>query len=364
MSEEKYSNSSKTRPKIAGGGRSIYCCIPECGSSFYDRENKKTNIGFFKFPKEKSARQVWIRAVNNVRRKGTGDNFNITDYTRICEFHFKKNDVKISIGIGRKTLKLGTVPVFKKVEVKPPLRRSPRKRTIFNEIETKIAGNSVEAKEPEQLSELDVLRNEVKDLRAENLSLKNEARLLRNEIQELKKYTYNYQNLSQNEKLFKPETGLDTESFEMLFDFLNPGENCENFKMYDSKQKDKRNDNADVLRSPKEQKMYEQKPGPNVKLKAKDQLFLYMTWLKGGFSLQYTSWLFSLTKPTASSYLITWSNFMYFSLASIPIWPSKYVIRVTMPETFKETYPKTRCIIDCTELFCQRNITIRSYNIY
>ena len=25
-----------------------------------------------------------------------------------------------------------------------------------------------------------------------------------------------------------------------------------------------------------------------------------------------------------------------------------------MPESFKKTYPSTRCIIDCTELYCQR----------
>ena len=45
---------------------------------------------------------------------------------------------------------------------------------------------------------------------------------------------------------------------------------------------------------------------------------------------------------------------MYFSLGSIPIWPSRQQINESMPETFKQIYPNTRCIIDCTELFCQR----------
>ena len=43
---------------------------------------------------------------------------------------------------------------------------------------------------------------------------------------------------------------------------------------------------------------------------------------------------------------------MYFTLGSIPIWPSKK--QETMSESFKTTYPTTRCIIDCTELYCQR----------
>ena len=29
-----------------------------------------------------------------------------------------------------------------------------------------------------------------------------------------------------------------------------------------------------------------------------------------------------------------------------------------MPETFKQTYPDTQYIIDCTELFCQRHFSL------
>ena len=49
---------------------------------------------------------------------------------------------------------------------------------------------------------------------------------------------------------------------------------------------------------------------------------------------------------------------MYFSLRSIPIWPSRQQIEESIPETFKQTYPNTRCIIDCTELFCQRRSSL------
>ena len=40
-------------------------------------------------------------------------------------------------------------------------------------------------------------------------------------------------------------------------------------------------------------------------------------------------------------------------LGSIPIWPSKSQVKQMMPDSFKETYPSTRCIIDCTEIFAQ-----------
>lgn len=36
------------------------------------------------------------------------------------------------------------------------------------------------------------------------------------------------------------------------------------------------------------------------------------------------------------------------------IWPTRDQVNAVMPESFKKTYPSTRCIIDCTELYCQR----------
>ena len=64
-----------------------------------------------------------------------------------------------------------------------------------------------------------------------------------------------------------------------------------------------------------------------------------------------------------SRHLISWVNFLYFKLGSLPIWPSKEEILETMLTGFKEIYPNTRCIIDCTELFCQSSssLNIQSY---
>ena len=66
------------------------------------------------------------------------------------------------------------------------------------------------------------------------------------------------------------------------------------------------------------------------------------------------SWRFDIPKSTVSKYLVTWTNLLYFSLGKIVIWPSKVQVLDTMNETFNTTYPSTLCIIDCTEIFCQR----------
>ena len=104
------------------------------------------------------------------------------------------------------------------------------------------------------------------------------------------------------------------------------------------------------------------KPGPRPKLNSIEQLFLFLSWLRLGSSLKHTAWLFGLPKSTVSRYIITWTNFIYFKLGCVPIWPTKEAIVKTMLNCFKETYPNTRVIIDCTELFCQKpsSLTIQS----
>ena len=37
------------------GGRGMYCCIPECGSSQYDRNMNKTNVALSSFPKKEKS---------------------------------------------------------------------------------------------------------------------------------------------------------------------------------------------------------------------------------------------------------------------------------------------------------------------
>ena len=82
--------------------------------------------------------------------------------------------------------------------------------------------------------------------------------------------------------------------------------------------------------------------------------------LKNVFPLYHLSWLFEIPVSTVSRHLISWVNFLYFKLGSLPIWPSKEEILETMLTGFKEIYPNTRCIIDCTELFCQSSSSLNT----
>ena len=55
------------------------------------------------------------------RRKGAGDNFSPYDESKkyfVCEHHFKADEIRVSLGIGRKTLKPGTIPTIFNFKIK------------------------------------------------------------------------------------------------------------------------------------------------------------------------------------------------------------------------------------------------------
>ena len=56
-----------------------------------------------------------------------------------------------------------------------------------------------------------------------------------------------------------------------------------------------------------------------LKVKAINQVFLYLVWLRNGLTLQRFSWLFDISIPVASRYIITWANLLYFKLGNVPI---------------------------------------------
>ena len=129
---------------------------------------------------------------------------------------------------------------------------------------------------------------------------------------------------------------------------MDPGEDCKNINFYDSSkwlsktQFPLSSSSVDLLKS-----------GRMPKVTAINQLFLYLVWLQNG-TLQHLSWLFDISIPTASRYIITWINFLYLKLGNVPIWPAWEQVDQYMPESFSRACPSIRCIIDCNKLYCQR----------
>lgn len=89
------------------------------------------------------------------------------------------------------------------------------------------------------------------------------------------------------------------------------------------------------------------------KLKPIEEFFMVMCRLRRGFTLQHLSHLFGVATSTVSRIFTAWVNFMYLKFAQINIWPSREAVTKAMPEVFKDKYPSTRVIIDCTEIKCE-----------
>lgn len=84
-----------------------------------------------------------------------------------------------------------------------------------------------------------------------------------------------------------------------------------------------------------------------------DQFFLFMCRVRRGLPEQDIAVRFNISQSSVSRIIITWANYLYCMLGSLPLWSSRSVVDSTMPACFKETYPKTRVILDCTEIKIQ-----------
>ena len=204
-------------------------------------------------------------------------------------------------------------------------------------------------------SECSKSKAEIKELKNENQFLKTDGFELKSIINKLKDEEFSFINVQSDPEWFKKYTGLSVDRFNIPFESVNPGEKRDNLKYYAAAKRQAGQEvQSNVFHNDHSYSQEKKsKPGPKPKLDVIEQLFFFLTWLRCGFPQWNMSQLFKISLSTTSRYLITWANYLYFCLGCIPIWASRADIQRSIPECFKETYPDTRVIIDCTELYCQ-----------
>ena len=87
-----------------------------------------------------------------------------------------------------------------------------------------------------------------------------------------------------NDKLFRSATGIEKEKFLILDECLNPGESCENIKYYENSKAGTEEKLQDYPLFSHSFQPKESKPGRRHKMKAIEQLFMFRTWLRLGFT--------------------------------------------------------------------------------
>ena len=70
--------------------------------------------------------------------------------------------------------------------------------------------------------------------------------------------------------------------------------------------------------------------------------------------------LFGMSTSNVNRILITWFDFLHTQVRALPISASRKTVDDTMPKCFRGLYPKTRDIIDCTEIYIEIPFSFRS----
>lgn len=92
------------------------------------------------------------------------------------------------------------------------------------------------------------------------------------------------------------------------------------------------------------------KTGRPKSLRLVDEFFLVLMRLRLGLLLEDLADRFNVSVGTCSTTFNWWINYLDSSLSFLVKWPSRKNIIDTMPQRFRQKYPKCRVIIDCTEI--------------
>lgn len=155
---------------------------------------------------------------------------------------------------------------------------------------------------------------------------------------------FSFENIKTDDSLLTFYTRFpNVQTMMALYEYLNPGVNGKNIKYWLSGQEDSQKAAVGNL----------VKQGRPRTLLPLEEFFLAMCRLRQGFAEVHLAHLFKVSQSTVSRIFISWINFMYLKLGQINIWPSRKAVDDSTPEAFKEKYPSTRVINNCTEVCCQ-----------
>lgn len=155
---------------------------------------------------------------------------------------------------------------------------------------------------------------------------------------------YSFGSLSvEHPKMVKHLTGFSIEKFNVLYTFLVPGDCQQPFT-------------------------YKENLAEIASINLKDQLLLTLCRLRQGYTLTDIGHRFNICAQTAGIIITSWVDYMFLRFGSLSIWPHRDKIIQNMPQKYREEFPTTLAIIDCTELPIQRpsslHLQSQSYSDY
>lgn len=89
-------------------------------------------------------------------------------------------------------------------------------------------------------------------------------------------------------------------------------------------------------------------------LSAADQILLVLMKLRRATPHKHLGYQFGIHVSRVSKIFHHWIDIMSRELQQLVSWPDHGLVRETLPDCFKPKYSRTKCIIDCSEVFMQR----------
>ena len=282
------------------------CCVPLC----HNNNVKNPKLSFHKFPVESSLRETWMNLLGITKEPLKSH--------KVCSLHFP----------GGKKL-YGALPTA----FIPSSRSTEKSRERFNPenncLENVIV--SLHDDEPET-SGRQSFESSYNDLETKYSALEEKYNDLSSKY---KQSVLRLEHVLASDTEFKFYTSFQNYStFKAFFDYLQPA--CNSLKYVGS-------NNTEILTAK------QNKHGRTRSLSPEQELFMVLVRLRCGLLEVDIAHRFGISQSQVSRIWTTWLSFLYHRLRALPIWPSCEYIHQTMPVCFKENYPNTRVIIDCTE---------------
>ena len=95
------------------------------------------------------------------------------------------------------------------------------------------------------------------------------------------------------------------------------------------------------------------------KLAQADRLLLTLMKLRLNCHIKDLVFRFNVAVLTVSDTFRKWLEAMSIQLKFLIKWPDQETCYANMPQIFKDLYSKTRCIIDCSEIFIERPLAFQ-----
>ena len=328
------------------------------------RSDNRPDLSFHEFPKDDYLKKKWEVKM----RRGDATFKNIANKF-CCSAHFLPSDFKQSLTGHRRDLKRGAIPsVFKWA----PVTSDPRgeRLKLRNEMIAKSKSEQQTEHGPDEqqlagssISSYSSGRNMVvfgpRTLKEFINEKKEEAEQLKAELARAKEkeyiFTFGLERFSGSNEDINFYTGFpDYQTLIEFWKYIEPNSSRLTYYSYLKNSTDVNFNNAFPYLNLTEKKFPGSSVGAQRSLQPIDEFWLFLTRLRVGLLERDLAFRFNISVPTVSDIIITWINYMYIMLGSLPVWTSREVIKLHLPEAFRGRFENVRCIIDCTEVKCEK----------